>query len=213
MNQKIKKALSYADIQKVNFKSITIDADWKQHFGEPQLGNSHWLIFGDSGHGKTSYALQVVKQLCANGHKVHYDTLEEGTKLSFKKALERNNMKVANGFNYQKETLPELTARLNRKRQPKIIVIDSVQYFFRGKSEKHYFEFISQFEDTTFIWISGAEGKKPRGKVAEAIKYDADIIVFVENYLAKIEKNRFEAYQPRIIWEQGYNDNQLKLKQ
>ncbi len=211
MELKIKKALSYADISKVTFKSIKIDNDWKPHLGEPQLGNSHWLIFGDAGHGKTSYALQIVKQLCANGHKVHYNTLEEGTKKSFKMALNRNNMKSANGFNYQKENLPEFTARLSRKRQPKIIVIDSVQYFFRGKLEKHYFEFIEQFENTTFIWISGADGKKPRGKVAEAIKYDADIIVRVKDYLATIEKNRFEAYEPRIIWEQGYNDSQIKL--
>ncbi|GEM55271.1 hypothetical protein B0A58_07295 [Flavobacterium branchiophilum NBRC 15030 = ATCC 35035] len=211
MELKIKKALSYADTQKATFKTIKIDNDWKPHLGEPQLGNSHWLIFGDSGQGKTSYALQVVKQLCANGHKVYYDTLEEGLKLSFKLALERNNMKVANGFNYQKEKLPELTARLSRKRQPKIVVIDSVQYLFRGKLEKHYFEFIEQFEDTTFIWISGADGKKPRGKVAEAIKYDADIIIRVENYMATIEKNRFEAYESRIIWEQGYNDRQIKL--
>lgn len=212
MEVKIKKALSVTDINKVNFKSVKLDTEWKQHLGEPQLGNSHWLIFGGTGQGKTSYALQIVKQLCANGHRVHYDTLEEGTKKSFQMALNRNNMKSANGFTYQKENLPELQARLNRKRQPKIVVIDSVQYFFRGKLEKHYFEFISLFEDTTFIWISGAEGKNPRGKVAEAIKYDADIIVRVEDYLATIEKNRFEAYQPRIIWEQGYNDRQLKLK-
>ncbi|EMY3483767.1 hypothetical protein FPG87_12540 [Flavobacterium psychrophilum] len=213
MELKIKKALSYADINKVTFKSIKIDNDWKPHLGEPQLGNSHWLIYGKPGQGKTSYALQVVKQLCANGQKVHYNTLEEGTKKSFKMALNRNNMKSANGFNYQKESLAELKERLKRKRQPKIIVIDSVQYFFRGLQEKHYFEFIEQFENTTFIWISGADGKKPRGKVAEAIEYDADIIVSIENYMATIEKNRFEAYEPRVIWEQGYNDKQIKLLQ
>lgn len=213
MEFKIKKALSYADINKVTFKSIKIDNDWKPHLGEPQLGNSHWLIYGKPGQGKTSYALQVVKQLCANGQKVHYNTLEEGTKKSFKMALNRNNMKSANGFNYQKESLAELKERLKRKRQPKIIVIDSVQYFFRGLQEKHYFEFIEQFENTTFIWISGADGKKPRGKVAEAIEYDADIIVSIENYMATIEKNRFEAYEPRVIWEQGYNDKQIKLLQ
>ena len=211
MELKIKKALSCADIDKVTFKSIKTDNDWKPHLGEPQLGNSHWLIYGKPGQGKTSYALQVVKQLAANGHKVHYNTLEEGTKKSFQMALNRNNMKSANGFNYQKEDVTELIARLSRKRQPKIVVIDSVQYFFRGKLEKHYFEFIEQFTETTFIWISGADGAKPKGKVAEAIEHDADIVVRVAGYFAEIEKNRFEAYEPRIIWEQGYNDRQVKL--
>lgn len=211
MDLKIKKALSYADTQKATFKTIKIDNDWKPHLGTPELGNSNWLIYGKPGQGKTSYALQIVKQLCANGHKVHYNTLEEGLKLSFKMALERNNMKSANGFNYQKEKLPEFVARLSRKRQPKIVVIDSVQYLFRGLQEKHYFEFIEQFQDTTFIWISGADGKKPRGRIAEAIEYDADIIVNVQDYMATIEKNRFQAYEPKIIWEQGFNDKQLKL--
>jgi predicted ATP-dependent serine protease len=211
MDAKIKKALSYADTQKAIFKTITIDSDWKPHLGTPELGNSHWLIYGRPGQGKTSYALQIVKQLCTNGYKVHYNTLEEGLKLSFKMALERNNMKSATGFNYQKESLPEFIERLNRKRQPKIIVIDSVQYFFRGLQEKHYFEFINQFKDTTFIWISGADGSKPKGRVAEAIEHDADIVVSVKDYLASIEKNRFEAYQPRIIWEEGYNNRFIKL--
>ena len=74
-----------------------------------------------------------MKEICKS-QKVHYNTLEEGTKLSFKKALERSNIKSANSkFTYQKENLTELTARLDRKNQAKVIVIDSVQYFFRRK--------------------------------------------------------------------------------
>lgn len=210
MELKVKKAYSYGDIDKINFKSIKCDADWKPHLGEPQLGNSHWLIYGPPGHGKTSYVLQIVKQLCEN-HKVHYNTLEEGMKKSFKLALKRNNMNAASGFNYQSETRSELVARLSRKRQPKIVVIDSVQYFFRGLQSKHYFEFINQFTDTTFIWISGAEGKKPKGKIADDIYYDSDIVINVEHFMATVLKNRFEAYEPRVIWQKGFDDQQLKL--
>jgi predicted ATP-dependent serine protease len=212
---KVARAYSYEDIDRIDFKSIKIANEWKPHLGEPQLGNSHWLIYGESGEGKTSYLLQLVKELCNNNQKVHYNTLEEGLKKSFKLAMKRSNMKsISSGyFNYQKENLTELTQRLIRKRQAKIVVIDSVQYFFRGLQSKHYFEFINQFKDTTFIWISGADGKKPRGKIAEDIYYDADIVVNVKDFKATVLKNRFEAYQSRIIWEQGNNERQFELLQ
>jgi predicted ATP-dependent serine protease len=208
---KVPRAYSYEDIERIKFKTVKIDEEWKEHLGEPQLGNSHWLVYGGSGQGKTSYVLQAVKQICVNSQKVHYNTSEEGMKKGFKMALKRNNMKGVPGFNYHKENIVELTARLSRQRQPKIVVIDSVQYFFRKKRSEHYFDFISQFQDTTFIWISGADGKKPKGKIADDIYYDADIVINVTDYQAVIEKNRFEAYEPRIIWQQGYNEKKFKL--
>jgi predicted ATP-dependent serine protease len=213
MADKATKAYSYADIEKRKFKSILIeDDDFKKHLGEPQLGNSHWLVYGNSGDGKTSYALQIVKELCKN-HKVHYNTVEEGMKKSFKLALNRENMKGVTGFNYHQEKMPDLKKRLERTRQAKIVVIDSVQYFFRGMKSKHYFDFICQFQDTTFIWISAAEGKNPKGKIAEDIYYDADIVINVRDFQAIVKKNRFEAYESRIIYEKGYNDRQLILVQ
>jgi hypothetical protein len=53
----------------------------------------------------------------------------------------------------------------------------------------------------------------PKGKVAEDIYYDADIVVNVKDFIATVLKNRFEAYEPRIIWEQGANERQFKLLQ
>lgn len=210
---RLQRAYSYEDIARQNFKSISIDKDWQPHIGIPQLGNSHWLIYGESGHGKTSYVLQVVKMLCLQGYRVHYNTNEEGMKKSFKMALERNHLKGVSRFNYHQESVQALSERLARRRQAKIVVIDSVQYFFRGMLSKQYFDFVKKFSDTTFIWISGADGKKPRGKIAEDIYYDSDIVVRVANFEATVNKNRFEAYSPRVIWQEGFNDYQLKLKQ
>lgn len=209
----VKRAYSYEDIERMAFKSVAVHPDWVPHLGEPELGNSNWLIYGGSGHGKTSYLLQMVKMLCQNGQKVHYNTSEEGLKKSFKMALKRNHLKGVVGFNYQQENVQELTERLSRRRQAKIVVIDSVQYFFRGMQSKHYFEFINRFKDTTFIWVSGADGKNPRGKIAEDIYYDADVVVNVKDFQACIVKNRFEAYESRIIWEKGYNERQSILIQ
>lgn len=210
---KVPRAHSYEDIERIKFKTIKVDSEWQEHLGEPQLGNSHWLVYGGSGQGKTSYVLQAVKQMCLNSQKVHYNTSEEGMKKGFQMALKRNNMKGVSGFNYHQESIDQLTARLSRQRQPKIVVIDSVQYFFRKKRGEHYFEFISQFQNTTFIWISGADGKKPKGKIADDIYYDADIVINVSDYNAVVEKNRFEAYEPRVIWQQGYDERQANILQ
>lgn len=209
--KKVKRAYNYEDISRKKFESITIQEEWKKHLGSPQLGNSQWIVYGDSGHGKTSYLLQLVKMLCVF-YRVHYNTLEEGMKKSFKMALERSNIKsVKSQFVFSQETLEELTIRLDRPRQPRIVIIDSVQYFFRGCKAQDYFDFISKFPNTTFIWVSGIEGSKPKGAVANEIYYDCDIRVKVENFEAIMEKNRFEAYGSHIIWEEGYERNQMKL--
>jgi archaellum biogenesis ATPase FlaH len=208
---KVPRAYSYEDIERIKFKTIKVDSEWQQHLGEPQLGNSHWLVYGGSGQGKTSYVLQVVKQICMNSQKSHYNTSEEGMKKGFQMALKRNNMKGVPGFNYHQENVAQLTARLSRQRQAKIVVIDSVQYFFRKMRTEHYFDFISKFQDTTFIWISGADGEKPKGQIANDIYFDADLVIKVKNYQAIVEKNRFEAYEPRIIWQKGYNEKHFKL--
>ena len=52
---------------------------------------------------------------------------------------------------------------------------------------KHYFEFINQFKDTTFIWVISADGKN-RGKIAEDIYYDADIVVNVKTLRQTLKK-------------------------
>lgn len=213
VKDKIPGTYAVGDIENKSFKTIQIeDPEFKAHIGEPQLGNSDWLIFGGPGEGKTSYVLQAVKKICIK-HKVLYDTLEEGMKKSFQLALKRNNMKSANGFNFQSEKLPELTLRLSKKRQAKIVVIDSVQYFFRGMTTKDYFDFRKQYIDTTFIWISGADGKTPIGKIAQDIRFEADIVLFVKDYEAIVLKNRFEAYDSYIIWHEGYNTRKMNLLQ
>ncbi|AJA67349.1 ATPase [Myroides sp. A21] len=208
---KVPRAYSYEDAKRKKFKDITVDKSWEEHLGSPQLGSSSWFIYGGSGQGKTSYVLQLVKMLCGY-YKVHYNTLEEGMKKSFVLALERNNIKsVKNNFSFHQENLEELTARLSRPRQPKIVVIDSVQYFFRGKNTIDYELFIKKFPKTTFIWISWGRGDTPIGAVAEAVSFDSDIRVKVDKFEARIEKNRFETGKSYIIWDEGYEAQRMKL--
>ncbi|AMA49436.1 P-loop NTPase family protein [Flavobacterium covae] len=212
-------------IQK-KFSEILIESPkWKAHLGNPEkpkpatktknnpnvkITKTGWFVFGDSGHGKTTYMLMMAKEL-AKKYKVHYNTLEEGDKKSFQTALIRAGLNDSKNFQFAQENLEELSTRLRQKKQPKIVFIDSVQYFFRGKQFSQYEKFIEEFNDTLFIWVSGAVGKIPKGKLADDIRYDCDIVNYIKDFRAEIRKNRFEATAPFVIWEEGYNQRMLEL--
>ncbi|WP_088394113.1 AAA family ATPase [Flavobacterium davisii] len=204
-------AVKNADaLLKKKFVEIKIeDQNLKAHLGEPQLGNSHWFIFGDSGQGKTSYTLALVKELTKN-YKVLYNTLEEGDKKSFQNAIRRTGLKGNKNFLYLQANYEQIIEQLLKEKQPKIVVIDSAQYLFRGKQVQHYANLVNKFKNTTFIWISGADGTKPKGKIADDIRYDCDIVIFVKDFKAEIKKNRFEANASYIVWEEGYKQTLLK---
>lgn len=208
---KVPRAKTYEDLSRKKFKEIILPEDWKPHLGVPQLGDSSWAIRGESGQGKTSYALQLAKAI-AEKQKIHYNTLEEGTKKSFQMALQRENIKlIKSRFTYEKESVKQLIARLDRNRQPRIVIIDSAQYFFRGKKGQDFLNFVEKLSNTTFIWIVQTEKGKVRGAVASDIVFHSDIVIDVENFQATVYKNRFEAYEPRIINLDKYNERTEKL--
>lgn len=75
-----------------------------------------------------------------------------------------------------KEELPELRARLNKRKSPEIIIIDSVQYL-DGFNWASFKKLKREYPDKLFIFISQADraGKDPDGKLAGKIRYDAEI--------------------------------------
>lgn len=207
----VKKAYSYADIEKRKFKTLQFSGKWLDHIGNPELSGS-WTIHGYSGDGKTSYEMQLAKYLCSF-QRVHINTLEEGMRESFKRALLRNNMKsVKTKFTFQSETYDELCTRLSRKRQPKIIFIDSLQYFFRRKNLDDYFALLKRFPNTLFIFIAHSlKGGQIKGSIAEDILYHSDVKIYVKDFLAEVLTSRYGGSSPYVIWEKGHNDRQLKL--
>ena len=208
----IQKAYSYTDIAKRNFKMLELEGEWKQHLGNMERSGSV-LVLGDSGDGKTTYALQMTKAIAPN-ERVLYNSAEEGIRASFKRSLMLNNMKaVATRFKYVKEGYDELFERLKMKRQPKVVIIDSAQYFFRGKSIKDYFELIETYYDTLFIFISHIKKGMPKGAVANEIYWDCQNRILVSDFKAHIMKSRCGADEttPYTINQQKADERQMKL--
>ncbi len=206
------RAISNKNVLAAQFETADFDGPFLASFGRPEL-RGVWLIWGDSGSGKTTFTLQLCKYL-AGFRRVAYNSLEQGLSLSLQRAWERVDMAEAgsNIILLNKETLPELRARLSKRKSPEIIVIDSVQYLTKFYVQQ-FNELKEDFPDKLFIFISQADkaGKDPAGSVAKHIRYDADIKIKVEGYKAFVttryeDPTKGEGGADFIIWQQGAND-------
>lgn len=206
----LKRAYSYSDIASKTFQTMEFDGEWLNHIGKPERSGS-WCIHGLSGHGKTSYEMKLVKYLCGF-ERVHINTLEEGMRESFKNSLLRYDMKtVANRFTFHSESYEELVKRLDRQRAPKVILIDSLQYFFRRKKLDHYFKLLDRFPTTLFIFISHAKGNDPKGNFADEVQYHSDVKIHVKDFVATVITSRYGGNEPMTIWAEGAHKRQAKL--
>lgn len=206
------RAISNKNVLAAQFETADFDGPFLASFGRPELRGA-WIIWGTSGSGKTTFTLQLCKYL-AGFRRVAYNSLEQGLSLSLQRAWERVEMAEAgsNIILLNKETLPELRARLSKRKSPEIIVIDSVQYLTKFYVQQ-FNELKEDFPDKLFIFISQADkaGKDPAGSVAKHIRYDADIKIKVEGYKAFVttryeDPTKGEGGADFIIWQQGAND-------
>ena len=208
----IPRAYTYEDLARKKYKTLPLKGVWKEHLGDIERSGSI-LIYGDSGHGKTTYALQLMRELC-QGEKVLYNSLEECGSLSLLTNLERAGLKqYKNKYLVCGEPLDNLIQRLSRPQQPKIVFIDSVQACFRGKKTEDYHNLILQFPQTLFIGISQMRKGMPKGAVAEEFYWFCQDRVLVQDFNAYIEKTRTggNELEPYIISEIKAGERELKM--
>ena len=198
------RAASLDQVLRTRFKVLPFEGEWKDAIGCPELTGS-WIVWGNSGNGKTRFALQLCKYLCQFG-RVAYDSLEEGVSVSLVKAIkETHMMEVRKKFVVlDKEPIDQLTVRLERPKSPDIVCVDSLQY--TGMSYEQYKALKERFPKKLFIWISHADGTLPEGRVAKKVRFDSNVKVFVQAYRAE-PVSRYGGGKPYIIWEEGYRKN------
>lgn len=204
------RAISNKNVLAAQFETADFDGPFLASFGRPELCGV-WIIWGGSGSGKTTFTLQLCKYLTKFG-RVAYDSLEQGLSLSLQKAWERVEMADAgsNIILLDKEELPELRARLSKRRSPEIIVIDSLQYL-DGLNKSSFKRLKNDYPNKLFIFISQEKNGEPKGDMGDRIRYDADIKIRVEGYKAFVttryeDPTNGEGGADFIIWEQGAAD-------
>lgn len=199
---KLKRAYSPVEIQNMNIPSFEFAGDWEASLGRPAKTGT-WIIWGHSGNGKSSFAMQLIKYLC-KFDRVIYDSLEESTGKSLQMSLNRHGMEEVNHklLILDREPMDRLSERLSRKRSPGIAIIDSFQY--SGLSYQGYKDLKERHSNKLLIFISHAEGMRPEGRAAKKVEYDADVKIFIQGFLAMC-KSRFmeKPGVPFLIWEEG----------
>lgn len=180
----------------MKFDTLDFEGEWAEAFGAPER-RGVWFIWGNTGNGKTSFVMQLCKELCRFG-RVAYDSLEEGACLTMQNTLRRFRMQDVNRrfLLLDSEPLEQLSLRMDRRKSPDFYVIDSFQY--TQMTYAQYIRFKEAHRDKLLIFISHAAGKNPDGRSAKKVAYDASLKIYVEGYRA-FSKGRF-------IGPRGYYD-------
>lgn len=183
----LKRALSVADLLRMRKATIPFEGAWRDAFGTPER-TGVWFIWGNSGNGKTSFTLQLCRELAKFG-RVAYNSLEEGDSLTMRNAIVRAGLTDARGsFVLLQESMDELSERLSRRYSPDFVVVDSFQY--TQMNYKAYIAIKERHRDKLLIYVSHAAGFKPSGKSAVSAMYDASLKIWVEGYRA-FSKGRY----------------------
>jgi adenylate kinase family enzyme len=249
---KTKRALSVHDLLSFKAKVMEFEGRWEASFGCPEMSGC-WLVWGESGSGKTTFAMQLCRYLTRFG-RVAYNSLEEGMSESLrstvaaagmedcsrrfiildrepivdrlfvskwfikkvKEFLERlvhdnlSSQAVAQVIRLIESRRPKpskdpecLWDRLERKKSPDIVVIDSIQY--AGLDKNTAKELTERFPRKLFIFVSHADGKNPAGRPANAIRFHANVKLWVEGYRIPAPVSRFKNGEcaPFTVWTEG----------
>lgn len=197
----MRRAVSVTEILNKKFVDVPFSGKWEKAFGIPEMSGV-WIIWGHSGNGKTSFAMQLAKVLTNFvTNKVAYVSMEEKARKTMQRAVYIHNMEaVKDKFVILTDSIDELIERLQFRRSPEVLFIDSFQY--SGLTKRDYIRLKEMFPNKLFIYISHAEGKHPEGRAAKFVRYDADIKIRVEGYKA-MPVSRYGGGEPITIWEEA----------
>ena len=199
----MKKALTVQNVQNQNISRIPFGGQFYDAFRQPQ-DKGVWLIYGDSGGGKSYFIMQLAKEF-AKYEKVFYNLREEEIDDSdFIERTETLNMsEVKDNFLVQNYDYADCVTYLEKRNSPKVVVIDSATYFFSNFEQ--YKNFKSQFSKKIILITAHAEGKKPRTDMERSINYNAKQKIFVSAYAAYCKGRTIGPNGGLfIIWKEGY---------
>lgn len=200
------RALSNRNICTATFEVADFDGPWLASLGKPELRGS-WIIFGESGSGKTHFALRLLKYLSRFTDRVAYDTIEQGICLSFQRAWVETGMAEigSKAIVLDKEQIPALAERLRQRRSPHVVVIDSITAL-NGFTRTVFSDLLTEFPTKLFIFLAHEEGGKPYPTIAQHVRKLSEIKMRVEGFRAYVT-TRFATAEgggePFTIWDEG----------
>ena len=194
------RALTVKEVLNKRRMTFPFEERWLSAFGKPERSGI-WFIWGKSGNGKTSFVMQLIRELCKYD-RVAFNSLEEGDSLSMRQKLVRHGLlDVGSRLHLLHESMSTLSNRLFQRKTYRVVVVDSFQY--TQMSYKDYIAFKEAHRDKLIIFISHASGSMPRGAAAVSVMYDATLKIWVEGFKA-FSKGRFIGSSGELtIWKEG----------
>jgi archaellum biogenesis ATPase FlaH len=201
----MKKTITPKELREFSERKFGFEGQWLEFCGNPAC-KGVWIIWGRSFSGKTSFALRLAKYFADLGNKVAYVSLEQGVSSSMQEAFARECIDNVNLWHSM--DIKELKEEISKQRSPKVIVVDSLQYL--GINYAGYKDLKKMCKNKLLVFISHAsEQMEPKGSTAVNIRYDADVKIVVEGFVANAE-SRFGGGLPITIWEKGRERNSAK---
>ncbi len=203
------KTLGVVQFQQKKFKLLAQpEGSFKKHLGGvPE--NFITIVFGNSGNGKTEYCIQLAKYFTQYGVAA-WLSYEQGHGYDLQTAINRNKMEEVSGrflvidpvadLPPNTSFIEDLVKYLSKRNSPDFIFIDSIDY--TRFTWDDYDLLKRKFgKKKTLIFISHANGKRPKSSIGERILYDGGIGIYVRDFIATVSKNRFGGFEDHIIYE------------
>jgi hypothetical protein len=196
----MKRALSVDNVLNAKFNGLQFEGKWKLVIGTPPRAHS-WAIWGQSASGKTTFNFQLAKYI-SQFERVLYNSLEEGLSMSIQAAYKRANITKTDKVQLVSESMKDLEKRLLKPKSANVVFIDSTKYIrFRWAD---YERFCEMFPNKILIWVMHAKGSEPKGALAEDIRYDSFVKIYVEGFRAFISSRFTENGDGHIdVWPEG----------
>ena len=193
------------NIQNTRHDCMKFTGRWKDSFGCPSPFGV-WLIYGQSGCGKTSFSLQLTKYL-TQFDRVVYWTLEQGNTQSFQESWLRERMEECGSdvlIADDDESLASIQRVMGQKRGRGILIIDSLTPLRARQFNVNSYEmFRKRMKTKLLVWISHEKQGLPDTAVGDYILKLADLKIRIEGFKAAVNTRSGEALRDFVIWEKG----------
>ena len=197
----MRRTISGAQLLNLKQELMQLGDGWNECLGGiPKVGIV--AIWGYSGNGKSGAAMSLCKECGAYG-KVLYVAAEEGFGASMQNTVRRYDMaSLHTKFQICLDSYDELMERLEKRESAHVVVIDSPQAMGLKKSQFH--ELRTKYAGKKLIiFVCQADGKEPKGKVAQDIKFLADIKIWVSGFKAFSHGRFYGETGEKVIWDEG----------
>ncbi|MFV0598779.1 MAG: hypothetical protein ACK5M0_03530 [Bacteroidales bacterium] len=146
-----------------------------------------WLIYGKEKQGKTSLALQLVRDMIKT-ERVSYISAEEGLDDAFILAMKRAGIKVSDKANWNEYlSIEDIVEKFKKHKSPDVIFIDNLTiYNDELKQENIKKALLDKLPNKLFILLAHEERKEPYPASARLAAKLAKVIFHVVGLKASV---------------------------